>query len=341
MSVVFIVLAAVCAAWVLSALVVAYARLANMHDAPGARRMHTQPTVRGAGLGFVLTIVAAWAAFGYVLGPTVPLGRWALATTMALAMVALVSWIDDRRGLPVLPRLAVHVFAALLVAASVALPPTAGWMSVLLGSAALWLVLPGINFWNFLDGINGIAATQAIAMALGLSFALYLQGEVPAAWFAAIVGGAVLGFLPFNFPRPQAFMGDVGSASLGLLCTALALLPLSDGGNSLLTALPLVSAVFLDAGLTLLWRMSRRPRRRWYTAHREHSYQWLARSGWGHTRTTLVYLAWTVGPAYAVVWIGQVRPELKLIATITLYLVGAVLWRLARDHALARARVRA
>lgn len=333
MSAFLVAVAAALGSVVLTALVIAYARLTAMHDAPGARRMHVVPTVRGAGLGFALTLMAGWGALGWTLGFARPLGAWALATTAGLLLVGVVSWLDDRGGLPVGPRLAAHALAAAVVALGTAtfLP---WWVSVLVLGA-----LPATtNFWNFIDGINGMAALQALVVAAGVALVAWCLGDYAAAWFAALMAGAVAAFIPFNFPRARAFMGDVGSASLGLACGSLLWLPLAQGGTAWWIVLPLASAVLLDTALTLLWRMSRRPLRQWYTGHREHLYQWLARSGWGHTRTTLVYLAWAAGPGAAVVWIGLERPELSLIATALLYLMGALVWRMGRDYALARRR---
>lgn len=321
-------------------LVIQYARAARMHDEPGARRMHVEPTVRGAGLGFVAVILAGWSGWGFALGWDDPLGRWALSASLALLLVAIVSWIDDRRGLPVLPRLAVHVIAALLLLAGTwpTLSTELPWPLALLLPV---LALPAINFWNFMDGINGLAATQAIVVSATLAALALSAGDTPAAWFAATVAGAVLGFLPANFPRARAFMGDVGSASLGLVIAALVLQPVQFAPAARPAGLLLIAIVFLDAGLTLAWRMLRRPRRQWYTAHREHLYQWLTRSGWGHTRTTLTYLVCTAGIASVVLLIGPLHTEHMLIAALVVYFCGAIGWRLARDHALARARSRA
>ena len=323
----------------LTVLVIELARRARMLDGPGARRMHEQPTVRGAGLGFVLTILTAWLALGLTLSWKSELGRWAIATAGATALVALVSWIDDRRGLPVWPRLGAHLLAAALVVFGSWPEGIAAqwWWAALLVFALTALT----NFWNFLDGINGIAAGIGAVIALVLTGVLVAQENVPAAVFAAVAAGSLLAFMPFNFPKARAFMGDVGSATLGLLVGALALMPFDGRNSPLFEVLALASAVFLDAGLTLAWRVFRRPRRRWYNAHREHLYQWLARSGWGHTRTTLAYLVWTAGPALGVVILGQTRPDLMPIATLVLYLVGAMVWRFGRDYALRRARSRA
>lgn len=340
MSVILFALVAVFAGWLLTALAIAWARAARMQDQPGARRMHVEATVRGAGIGFVATILAGWSGLGLAMGWQHPLGRWALCASAALALVALVSWIDDRRNLPVLPRLAAHLGAGVLLAfgSGPALAAAGfGWLIPLLPLA----VAAAINFWNFIDGINGLAASQAMLVAGALATLLQFGGDTPAAWFAAITAGAVLGFLPSNFPSARAFMGDVGSASLGLIIAALALQPRRGDAPAVAAGLLLAAPVLLDAGLTLLWRMVRHPRRRWYTAHREHLYQWLARSGWSHARTTLAYFACSAGIATLVLLIGPERPQTMLIAVPVVYLAGALTWRLARDSALGRARSRA
>jgi UDP-N-acetylmuramyl pentapeptide phosphotransferase/UDP-N-acetylglucosamine-1-phosphate transferase len=336
--VIFCALVALVACAALTAVVVVLARGSAMLDAPGARRMHVQPTVRGAGLGFVLIIVAAWGALGWSLTWSSALGRWALCTSAAMTLVAWVSWIDDRRGLPVLPRLAAHLIGAALVVFGSWPEGVAGqwWCAVVL----VLVITALINFWNFMDGINGIAAGIGALLGWILVAVLVAADDIPAAVIVAAAVGALTAFLPFNFPNARAFMGDVGSATLGLMVGALALLPIEGRNPPLWEVAALASAVFLDAGLTLLWRVFRRPRQRWYTAHREHLYQWLARSGWGHTRTTFAYLAWTAGPALGVVILGQTRPDLMPIATISLYLAGTVLWRVGRDRALAQARLR-
>ena len=220
MSAVLRAVVAALASALLTWLAIAWARAARMHDEPGARRMHVEPTVRGAGIGFVAVIVSGWGAWGIALGWAVPLGRWAIGASLALVLVALVSWIDDRRGLPVLPRLVTHIMAAMLLAFA-SWPTLAAELPWPLALCLPLLAVPAINFWNFIDGINGMAASQAVLVAAALAVLALMAGDTPAAWFAALAAGAVLGFLPSNFPSARAFMGDVGSASLGLIVIAL------------------------------------------------------------------------------------------------------------------------
>lgn len=310
----------------------------GMLDLPGQRRMHQSATVRGAGIGFVATILPCWLALGWVAGPQSAWGRWALATSLALALVAAIGWLDDRRGVAVRWRLLVQAVAAGLLVAAVLWP----WLGKPgfwpIGALLLVFVIGAMNVWNFIDGINGLAAGLALLLAMGLALLSVLQDNHMLLLYLAVMIGSVLGFLPFNFPRARAFMGDVGSTSLGLLVAAVAIAAPGEAPPRLYPVLALVSPAFADAGLTLIWRMLRRPRRRWYTAHREHAYQWLARSGWGHVRTTLCYLVFAIAAGAAMLWCGLRRPELMTMVLLAIYLLAAALWWLARRHALRRMR---
>jgi UDP-N-acetylmuramyl pentapeptide phosphotransferase/UDP-N-acetylglucosamine-1-phosphate transferase len=339
-SIVLLGLAAALASALLTRLAIAWAEAAGMGDDPGARRMHLTRTVRGAGIGFVATILAAWGGLAFAMGRGEALGLWATGAVLALLPVAVVSWIDDRRGLGVAPRLAAHVGAALLLVVALAQGAPDAVSVAVWSMVAMLLIVPSINFWNFIDGIDGMAASQAVLATAAMALALMALGEVPTAWFGAVLAGAVAGFLPYNAPRARAFMGDVGSASLGFALPALALAP-SAPEASLLVLLAVASPVYLDTGLTLAWRMLRRPQRQWYTAHREHLYQWLARSGLGHPRTTLLYAGWSLGPGALVAWIGRDGSEAGWMALGALYVSGALCWRIARDRVLASARGRA
>ncbi len=316
---------------ILTRLAIAYAHLSSMHDHPGARRMHTAPIARGAGIGFVATIVALLGGFAAVLGNS-PHGRWTLSLCVALALVATVSWIDDKRGLPALPRLLAHFVAATLIVVNSALP-------VFLWPLTILVIVATVNFWNFIDGINGMAALQFVLLSLVVAALLFGQSSYLAALFAAGFAGAVAGFLPSNFPRARAFMGDVGSTCLGLLALAPALLPPGEGIHPA-SVLALASAVLVDPGLTLLWRIRRRRRRFWYTAHREHLYQWMTRAGMSHTQTTLSYGAWTLGPAALAAWQIQTAPDQAWQWLCGLYLFGAAVWMALRPRMLSQFRMR-
>jgi UDP-N-acetylmuramyl pentapeptide phosphotransferase/UDP-N-acetylglucosamine-1-phosphate transferase len=206
-----------------------------------------------------------------------------VAFALGLVLVAGVGLVDDHRPLSARLRLAVHAVAGLVFALGAA--GTFGDLKIALAAFVAVMVLT--NVWNFMDGINGLAASQAVVVGSMLALA---AGGTWALLGLALVA-ACLGFLPFNFPRARIFLGDVGSGALGFTLAALftaALAAMPDSGVVLLIPL---SAFLVDAGLTLARRVLRRER--WWTAHTQHAYQqWAARLG-SHTPVTLAYAGWT------------------------------------------------
>jgi UDP-N-acetylmuramyl pentapeptide phosphotransferase/UDP-N-acetylglucosamine-1-phosphate transferase len=277
-------------------------------DRPNVRSSHTVPTARGGGIGFVAVIVLGVGLVG--LRKHDP---WTAAMLLAAALLAVVSFIDDRTSLGVRPRLAVHAVASLVPAALFALPAHNGafgafGMAATAGLAATTFLgtIGYTNAFNFMDGIDGIAASHAVVVSvatvvlLGLGQFVTLPSAVAASRVVApsslIVAGAVLGFLPWNFPRAKMFMGDVGSAFLGYVLACLYARSVHEAGLELLLPLAMVHMGFvLDTAITLVRRALRRERLS--EAHREHFYQRLVRSGLTHPTVTGIYTALSVACA--------------------------------------------
>jgi UDP-N-acetylmuramyl pentapeptide phosphotransferase/UDP-N-acetylglucosamine-1-phosphate transferase len=191
-------------------------------------------------------------------------------------------------------------------------------------SAVMALVL--VNVWNFMDGIDGLAASQAVLVALAYG-ALAHPG--PAAWLAIALAASCLGFLPFNVPRARIFLGDVGSGALGYLVAALVAWTvfLPHGGWRMVTMLLPLSAFLIDASLTLLMRMLQR--QRWWLPHTEHAYQHWAR-GQGHGLVTLAYGGWT-GAMILFMLAASARSLAFNMLTVALAGVGGIAaWSLLR-----------
>ena len=256
---------------------IAYARRRGMFDQPGERRSHAAATPRGGGIGIVLALllVLAW------LGWREHAGWWPVAA--GLFLVAGAGWGDDHRPLPIALRLFVHVVAGLALAWGLHLQG-AGTPAVM---AALVLVPVLVNAWNFMDGIDGLAASQALLCGVGLACLLGGGWQVAAITLAA----ACLGFLPFNRPPARIFLGDVGSGALGYAIAALLA-----GGVAMLpsTVWPLLllppMAMLGDSGMTLGWRVT--TGQRWWEPHVQHLFQRSSRR-WGHGRVTTAYAVWT------------------------------------------------
>jgi UDP-N-acetylmuramyl pentapeptide phosphotransferase/UDP-N-acetylglucosamine-1-phosphate transferase len=240
-----------------------------------------------------------------------------LAVGIGLVMVALVGWIDDHRPLSPWIRLATHVLAAACL--GIGLLVSGAGLPVAIGGAVLALILT--NVWNFMDGIDGLAASQALLVAAGC---LLLAGPVAAAWLPLSLIAACAGFLPFNLPPARIFLGDVGSGALGYLLAALvALQATRDAASALLLLLPL-SAFMVDATLTLARRVVRGER--WWLPHTQHAYQqWAGRCG-RHGIVTLAYAVWTAVMLLNLSWASGSSTFVRLLALPGCYLAGAITW---------------
>lgn len=298
---------------------IVYARHRQLLDQPGERRSHHVPTARGGGISIVLVMLA-------VLPFCLDMRGWPLPI-IGLALVAAVGWWDDHRSLPALPRLAVHLLAAGLLGAVLWLQGDPIWLVLF----AIGLAVVLTNVWNFMDGINGIAASQALLVALAV-YGLVASPLIAALGLALAL--ACAGFLPFNFPHARVFMGDVGSGALGYLLAMLVVLAASNSKSPaqdvLVLMLPL-SAFLIDAGYTLLRRML--CGERWWQPHRQHLYQQLTDRWQTHWKVTLVFGLWTA--LCVVVAILMVRAPLSDVyaASIGVYVLGAILRFSLRDTA--------
>jgi len=293
-----------------------YALWRRLIDEPGERRSHVVATPRGGGIGVVLALAIAV--------PTLALRFPAQAAPLALfgtgfVLVALIGWIDDHRPLSPWLRLAVHgVAAALLGLAFVGSAPI-GVAPALLFLMVAFAALVLVNAWNFMDGIDGIAASQAMIAATTLAV---LAGAAWG-WLGLAIAGACLGFLPFNAPRARIFMGDVGSGALGYALaavTAAAACRLAE--RSWLVLLPL-SAFLVDTGLTLVRRVLRGEQ--WWAAHTQHAYQAAARR-WGHPVVTLAFAAWSLAWSLLGLVLASLNNVFMIITTVACYTSAVLTW---------------
>jgi UDP-N-acetylmuramyl pentapeptide phosphotransferase/UDP-N-acetylglucosamine-1-phosphate transferase len=264
--------AAICAAFIviLRPLLVRYA-LAR----PNARSSHTEPTPQGGGLAVIIaTIVAAYLAV-YLFGIA---STGLLTLFAATAVIACVGAVDDLQPIPVMPRLllqtAVVGTVLLLLPASTRLFPVVPiWLEqAVLILAGLWFV----NLVNFMDGIDWITAAEVVPVTAALAiFGLsgHLNGN--ATLVAIALGGAMLGFVPFNKPVAKLFLGDVGSLPIGLLL-GWCLLQLAGAGH-FAAALILPLYYLADATITLLRRLAKGEAV--WVAHRSHFYQQATTNG--------------------------------------------------------------
>ncbi len=262
----------------------------NILDIPNERSSHNLPTPRGGGLAIVVVATLAFAGlalFG-VLKVDVLL---ALIGGIAVAIVGL---LDDRHPLRAGIRLAIHVAAALWALWWLGgLPPLRvaneivqfSWTGYVLGALGIVWTL---NLFNFMDGIDGIAASEAVYVVLGGAW-LTASGDAGGVMTVAVVVAATCGgFLLWNWAPAKIFLGDVGSGYLGYVIAVLALAAARHNSVAIWVWLILGGVFFVDATVTLLRRLLRGERV--YQAHRSHAYQWLARRWGSHSKVTCAVL---------------------------------------------------
>jgi UDP-N-acetylmuramyl pentapeptide phosphotransferase/UDP-N-acetylglucosamine-1-phosphate transferase len=268
------VIAVFAASAVLTGVVLDRLRRHAVLDRPGPRSAHAVPTPRGGGIAVLVALCPAWALAIVLAGAP---GRLWVGLAAAV-MLAAVSWIDDLRGLAPAVRLPVHaiaVIAGLSAALAGDAPPVfqgllPDWLDVV-ATGLLWLWF--LNLFNFMDGIDAIAGSEAVSIGGGLALVLLLAWPVETAFPLALLGlglaAAAAGFLLWNRPPAKVFLGDVGSIPLGFLIGWL-LIEAARGG-AWAAALILPAAFLADATWTLAARTLRGADP--LQAHAEHVYQ--------------------------------------------------------------------
>ena len=264
-------------------------RRAAVIDRPNERSSHAVPTPRGGGIAPVGAILLAWMAL--IAAGAGPAGLWLVLAGAVL--LAVVSWFDDIRGLSPAPRLFAQLAA--VICGLLASIPTGfvfqGWLPAwldIIAAALAWLWF--VNLFNFMDGIDALAGSEATAIAAGLVlFASNGIGQEPGlAALAGAVALAAVGFLVWNWAPARVFLGDVGSVPLGYLIGFLLLQTAARGHWKIALILPLY--FLADATITLLRRLLHGERI--WQAHRQHFYQRAALRGLDHAAvTTRVILA--------------------------------------------------
>ncbi len=315
----------------------AYAHWRQLLDFPGQRRSHSLPTPRGGGVAIVICVAMAL--------PWVSWDEWVVPSVLGVTLLAVagVGWLDDHRPQPVVRRLLVHIAAATGLAWALPMPHLlpwgTWWMPLVIAVCAVWLVAC-INAWNFMDGSNGLLASQCLWLGAALAMIGLVGDEAskPGPWImvAWTMAGACMGFLPFNFPRARIFLGDVGSGALGLICGVLIWVAVASAPEHFWVWVVLPSALLVDASLTLASRVV--SGRRWYTAHREHLYQWLIRSGRGHAQVALLYMAWNLVVVLPVLVVMKAWPEHSMMLALSVLVLASGIWWFGKRAVMRRRR---
>lgn len=268
----------------LTELIRRYSLKKNLLDTPNKRSSHSIATPRGGGLSIVLSFLVTVG-----LSSTVLPMELVYALIGAGSLVAATGFWDDHGHIAAKWRLLSHfiaVFWAIFWLGGISefhflgYNIDAGWLGIVIAAFLLvWL----LNLFNFMDGIDGIAASEAIFVSCGGAYFFWLNGFESLSYISFILAASTMGFLILNWSPAKIFMGDVGSGFLGLILGMIAYTSILQGMLTWVWLI-LLGVFLVDSGVTLLRRILNGER--WYEAHCSHAYQHAARK-WGHKRVTI------------------------------------------------------
>lgn len=280
-------------AYTLTGFVRKYAIHINMLDTPNARTLHQGLVPRGGGLSIVITMLLA--LFLLWLAWPLPVVPYLFATVLILGVLG---WLDDRLGLNPFVKMGVQLAVALIVVTYIGIlheVEIAGYLFSFGAAAAiltvLWLV--GLtNVYNFMDGIDGIAAsyTAVIAGVMGIWFVTDQNSAL--ALFCYVIMAAALGFLIWNWMPARIFMGDVGSVTLGGVFAVLAIIGHNSHDVPITAYMTLLGVFLFDTVVTILRRLFQG--KAIWQPHREHFYQRAVAMGFSHAQVTVAVVIITL-----------------------------------------------
>ncbi|MEH6543328.1 MAG: glycosyltransferase family 4 protein [Porticoccaceae bacterium] len=314
--------------WLIITLIRRYAGQVGLIAQSNDRSSHVEPTPSGGGLGIVLVCTLTGLYLFFVYDTAGASHIWPLSLGLLLACVGL--W-DDIQHVSARIRALTQIICCLgLLVVVDSLP--AGYinfspisfglltpalelsgvvLSILLLISGVWW----INLFNFMDGIDGLAGIQALFMIIaGWGVSAWMHPEVlssPLWLWASCIVGATSAFTVLNWPPASIFMGDVGSTWLAFIIFVLGLLSIQSGWSTYTVWLILGAVFITDTTVTLLTRILRN--KRWYSAHRSHAYQQLARRWSSHRSVTLLALAINIFLLLPLVFISLLWPQWNLV----------------------------
>lgn len=311
-------LATFCFAWFATGLVRRHALRNAILDIPNVRSSHAAPTPRGGGLAIVAAFLGAlvFLVFAGLLRFNV-----VIVLIGAGGAVAATGYLDDRKTLPASIRFCVHILAAILAVLLVGgiaeqTLRNVGMHGIWAGSLLALVALTwSTNLFNFMDGIDGIAGSEAVFVAgAGALLNWRYGGDTGLTAAMLVLAAATSGFLIWNWPPARIFMGDVGSGFLGFTLAVLGLAASRHGVIPIEVWMILGGIFLVDATVTLLTRMMRGDR--WFEAHRLHAYQNLTSRWRAHLPVTVGVIIVNLFWLFPWAWAAAVYPSRAMFCVI-------------------------
>lgn len=296
----------------LTELIRRYSLKKNFLDKPNERSSHSIAIPRGGGLSIVVCFLLV-VGFSDLIPSNI-----VFALIGSGLLIAGVGFWDDHGHIPAKWRLLSHFMAAVWALFWLGGLPEfqllgfnidAGWIGIVVVTFLLvWL----LNLFNFMDGIDGIAASETVFVSCGGAYFSWLNGFESLSFILLILAAATMGFLILNWFPAKIFMGDVGSGFLGLMLGIIACANIIEGGLVWIWII-LLGVFLVDSSVTLLRRILNCER--WYEAHCSHAYQHAARK-WGHKRVTISVIIINLFWLFPLATISHLKPDFGLWITL-------------------------
>lgn len=322
-------------------------------QAPRERDLHKKPISRLGGVAVVVTFLLMVLIFKAIL-PKIdsdfgfPFAFWGLSFDKRLLgiiistiFLSIIMLFDDLKGLPAYTKLVSQIVAALILVAagvgitylnnpfgltirldSIAWPITIGaavyhivfWADLLFIAWVLLLT----NATNFIDGLDGLAGSLAFVAAVVLGVMSLQMGQTSTAILSSVFAGSILGFLFFNFPPAQIFLGDTGSMFLGLMLAVLSFIT----GGKLATVFFVFALVIIDAIYVIVKRLVRR-QNPFTTADQTHLHHRFLKAGFSSQGALSTIIVFSLAFGLSALYLG---PKAKLITIAILTVLTVVMF---------------
>jgi Fuc2NAc and GlcNAc transferase len=286
-------------------------------DTPNIRSSHQIPTPRGGGIalacGVIITMVTA---LGFTYINPAPI-YWLLLPS---GLITILGICDDLFNLNIGIRLTIQFLLAGLGIYFIGINNE--WsplIRLLIAGMMILFIVWMTNLYNFMDGINGLAALEAISVCMSMAFIYWIQtANTDVIYLLIIISASACGFLYWNFPTAKLFMGDAGSLFLGLSLGLLTVEGVNENFCIVAAWLIMLGVFIVDSSYTLFYRLV--TGQAIHQAHRTHAYQKIAVKFNSHAYTTIaiicINLFWLLPIAIAVAT-AQLNPIAAMLIAYT------------------------
>lgn len=336
--------AAFAAAALSTPLVCRFSRMLGIVDRPSARKVNRRPDIPLMGgisvaLGLAIGLLLALQVYG---GPPLPVAGHLEGLLYGGILMLVIGAIDDRAGLSAAPKLAVQLFAAGLAFACgfridyVTIPVTfqtwllADWLACLL---TVLFIVGVTNAMNLLDGLDGVATGVAVIVGITLTTFCLVGSQVVGLYVGAALVGALLGFLPWNYPPARIFLGDTGALFIGF-CLALLALEGYRQASTVPFIVPLLALMvpLIDTSLSILRRL--RGGKKIFAADRHHMHHRMLEDSGSPAKAALLMYGMTFIFCMIAFLLTQLRTQSPYFMVPYLLVVGVLTIKILHGYGL-------